>query len=63
MNMWQKLELRGRKQFRLDETWEMYSADLREDDNLAELKFAQKTDGKWLTDNDIVGLVKYMDLR
>lgn len=62
-SMWQKLESRGRLEFRIDDTWEMYSADLRQDDNVAELKFAKKSNGKWVTGDDIVGLVKYMDLR
>ncbi|MFD0587612.1 hypothetical protein ACFQZE_06330 [Paenibacillus sp. GCM10027627] len=63
MDLWGKLELRGREEFNLSDEWFMYAADASNKDNVCEIKFAKKNGAKWLTDNDFVGKVKYMDLQ
>lgn len=61
MNLWEKLEIRGRDEFQLENVWHMYSADLK-DDGTAEIKFAQKHEGKFATGHTVSGFIKYRDL-
>jgi ribosomal protein L15 len=63
MNLWQRLEKRGRTELRLNDDWHLFAADLSETENIAEIKFAKKIGSKYMSDNDIVGYVKYLDLR
>jgi hypothetical protein len=63
MNLWERLEIRGRKEFELDDLWHLYAINLSETQDLAELKFAKKEGQKYLTGTDFVGYVKYKDLR
>lgn len=63
MNLWQRLELRGREELSLDDTWHMYAADLSDNDNWAEVKFSRKDGDNFISKKSIVGNVKYLDIR
>lgn len=63
MNLWQRLEKRGHEEYALDVSWHLYAVDLSDGDDYAEVKFAQKNGNQYRTKNDIVGFVRFMDLR
>lgn len=62
MNLWGKLEIRGRKELGLDKHMCLYSVDLQ-DGKRAYLKFAEKYNGKFMNGHSIEGIVRYDDLR
>jgi hypothetical protein len=62
MNLWQKLEIRGRDEFQLDDSMCLYAVDLQ-DGNRAHLKFAYKNNGQFATGYTVEGYVRYLDLR
>ncbi|RXZ78055.1 hypothetical protein EBB07_28785 [Paenibacillaceae bacterium] len=64
MNHWQKIEQRGRDVLKLTDEHYLYAVDL--DAALlgyAEVKFAKKDGERWLSRDNVVGLVEYYDLR
>lgn len=64
MNLWQKIEERGREEFMIGESWHLYAVDLDKDNyGLAEVKLAQKDpQGRYKSDHSVIGHVKYFDL-
>lgn len=64
MNLWQRIEKRGREELNLNEYWHLYAVDLDSSKHgYADVKFAQKERNRFKVMNSILGLVKYHDLR
>lgn len=64
MNLWQRLEIRGREEFQLSDLWHLYAVDLdKTQTGYAELLFAPKSFGTFETGCTVGGQVKYRDLR
>ncbi|MFE4571389.1 hypothetical protein [Paenibacillus chitinolyticus] len=65
MNLWQRLEDRGREELKLGQSWYLYAVDLDKSGfGWSEVKFARKnTQGMFLTSDCVWGNIKYSDLR
>lgn len=62
MNLWERLQERGREEHQLDDSFHLYAVDLDRDNDLAELKFAPKKGKRYMLESEYVGYVKYKDL-
>lgn len=64
MNLWQRIEERGREELNLNEMWHLYAVNLDSSGyGFADVKFAQKEFDKFVTGHTVSGSVKYLDLR
>ncbi|MBT2759919.1 hypothetical protein [Paenibacillus sp. ISL-20] len=65
MNLWQRLEERGREALKLGQSWHLYYVDLDKSGyGWAEVKFARKdTQGIFKTTDSAFGNIEYYDLR
>ncbi|OME55515.1 hypothetical protein BSK59_13645 [Paenibacillus odorifer] len=64
MNLWQQLEVRGRDNLKLGQSWKMYAVDLDKCGyGWAEVKFARKSEhDEYLTNDTVFGNIQYSDL-
>jgi hypothetical protein len=60
--LWQRLEIRGREELELDETWHMYSSSIRCTAMVAEVKFADSKNGEDVVGHCVGGLISIRDI-
>jgi hypothetical protein len=60
--LWQRLEIRGREELELDETWLMYSSSIRCTARIAEVKFTDKRGNEDVVGHCVGGLINFRDI-